>query len=77
MSTPPRVPRTYDRRPEGVQLAFVTNESTNGDDPGGGLSPFERFERLTQHVVSVPKSEVDERRKKLKAERKRAAARKK
>lgn len=55
----------------------VSDESTNGGHPGDGLTPFEKFERLTKHLVSVPKSEVDERRKKLKAERKRAAARKK
>lgn len=55
----------------------MVDPSTNGVDPGDGLSPFERFERLTKRLVQVPKSEVDERRKKLKAERKRAAARKK
>lgn len=55
----------------------MAEEASNGSDPGDGVSPFERFERLTKHVVSVPKSEIDERRKKLKAERKRAATRKK
>jgi len=51
--------------------------SSNGNVPGDGLSPFERFERLTKHLLSVPKAELNERIKKAKAERKRAASRKK
>jgi len=53
------------------------SESDNGAAPDGNLSPFERFERLTKNLIAVPKAEIDERRKKDKAERKRAAARKK
>lgn len=55
----------------------VADESSNGREPGDGLTPFERLERLTKNLLVVPKAEVDERRKKDKAERKRAAARKK
>jgi hypothetical protein len=51
-------------------------ESPNGNEPGDGLTPFERFERLTKRLVSVPKAEVDELRKKQQAERRRATSRK-
>lgn len=51
---------------------------SNGTDPhGDGRTEYDRFEQLTKHLVSVPKSELDERVKKAKAERKRAASRKK
>ena len=47
----------------------MSDEPSNGGDPSNDLTPFERFERLTKHLVSVPKSEVDARRKKAKAKR--------
>jgi hypothetical protein len=50
----------------------MADEPSNGSAPDGHLTPFERFERLTKHLVSVPKAEVDAARKRAK----RAAARK-
>ena len=55
----------------------MSDEPSNGGDPSNDLTPFERFERLTKHLVSVPKAEVDARREKLKSGRKRATASKK
>jgi hypothetical protein len=54
----------------------VADESSNGSDPDGTQSAFERFERLARRLVSVPKAEVDAERKKRQAERRRAASRK-
>jgi hypothetical protein len=34
-------------------------KDSEADD--GNLTPFERFERLTRHILSVPKSEIDKR----------------
>ncbi len=54
----------------------MPDESSNGDnEPADNLSPFERFERLTKRLVRVPKDEVDARRKKEQAERRRGTAR--
>ena len=33
-------------------------------------TPFDRFQRITQKIVSVPKEEIDRREKKWKAKRK-------
>ena len=47
----------------------MTDESRNRDETDDNGSAFERFERLAKHLVSVPKAEVDERRKQLKRRR--------
>jgi hypothetical protein len=44
-------------------------------EPADNRSAFERFEDLTRRLLSVPKSEVDARRKKDEQKRKRAADR--
>jgi len=58
----------------------MASESANGSDPakvrasdaseGEGLTPYERFERLTREIVAIPKAELDERREKAKRPRK-------
>ena len=44
--------------------------SRNGAEPvsdeADNLSPFERFERLTKQLLSVPKAEIDKQRQKSK-----------
>lgn len=35
-------------------------EEKNGENPDGGNSEFEDFQRLLKHVLSVPKEKVDE-----------------
>jgi len=52
----------------------VTDESRNGDEPADNGSPFERFERLTKRLVSVPKSDVDGLEKRRKRRRTRSPA---
>lgn len=62
----------------------MASESANGSDPakangpgptdsdpteGDGLTPYERFERLTREIVSVPKAEINKRREKAKRPR--------
>lgn len=49
----------------------MANESRNGADPAKGdvPTPYERFERLTREILSVPKSEIDKRREKSKRPR--------
>lgn len=44
----------------------MSDASPNGSDPASSDSatPFERFERLTRRLVSVPKEEIDKQRKK-------------
>jgi hypothetical protein len=49
----------------------MADEPSNGGAPDDNLTPFERFERLTKDLVTVPKTEIDAARKKAK----RAAAR--
>lgn len=39
-------------------------EPAKDDEPADKRTPFERLEELTRRVVSVPKAEVDELRKK-------------
>lgn len=43
-------------------------ESVNGSDPAkrNDPTPYERFERLTREILSVPKDEIDKRREKAK-----------
>lgn len=65
----------------GVRLPGMASESANGSDPAKGrrpdptedegLTPFERFERLTREIVAVPKAEVDKRREKATRPRRR------
>lgn len=38
------------------------NGAKPDSDEADNLTPFERFERLTRHVLSVPKAEIDKRR---------------
>jgi len=62
----------------------MASDSANGSDPtevsssdpaeDEGLTPYERFERLTREIVAVPKAEVDERREKAKRRRSKAAS---
>lgn len=49
----------------------MAKESANGSDPAKGdvPTPYERFERLTRDILSVPKSEIDKRREKAKRPR--------
>ena len=59
----------------------MPEESANGSDPShngtdptldgesDGRAPFERFEDLTKEILSVPKAELDKRRKKAKRPR--------
>lgn len=37
------------------------SRTSDAEAEDGTLTPFERFERLTRHILSVPKSEIDER----------------
>ena len=58
----------------------MASDPANGSDPAKvsdsdpaeaeGLTPYERFERLTRQIVAVPKAEVDKRREKAKRPRK-------
>jgi hypothetical protein len=62
----------------------MASDSANGSDPtevsssdpaeDEGLTPYERFERLTREIVAVPKAEVDERREKAKRPRSKAGS---
>lgn len=47
----------------------MADEPANGSDPDENLTPFEKFERLTKQLVSVPKSEIDKRREQAKPPR--------
>lgn len=60
----------------GARLADMVKPSPNGSDPakGDGPTAFERFERLTRDILSVPKAEIDKRREKQ-PKRPRAASR--
>ena len=44
----------------------MPRQSVNGSDPAksDGATPYERFERLTRDILSVPKAEIDKRREK-------------
>jgi hypothetical protein len=46
----------------------MADESPNGTGPTDAdpLTPFERFERLAKEIITVPKTELDERRKRVK-----------
>jgi hypothetical protein len=37
------------------------SRASDAEAEDGTLTPFERFERLTRHILSVPKSEIDKR----------------
>jgi hypothetical protein len=41
----------------------MATETSNGSEPADAdtSTPFERFERLTKHIVNVPKTELDEK----------------
>ena len=41
----------------------------NGENPGGGNSEFENFQHLLKQVLSVPKEDVDKRRREEQRER--------
>ena len=51
----------------------MADESSNWANPdeADNLTPFERFERLTKHLVGIPKTELDARRKQVKRRAKR------
>lgn len=41
----------------------------NGENPDGGNSEFENFQQLLKQVLSVPKEDVDKRRREERRER--------
>jgi hypothetical protein len=47
----------------------MTEEPQNGSEPQNHKSQLDRFTRLTQHLVSVPKAEIDALEKKRKRRR--------
>lgn len=50
-------------------MTAMTDESRNGNEPPNAKKQFDRFERLTQQLVSVPKTEIDALDKKRKRRR--------
>ena len=56
--------------PESVNGSKPQRESANGSSPGQDDedcgTEFERFERLTRQILSVPKDEVDRKRERAK-----------
>lgn len=69
--------RAHVQSASAVDYGTVARESAYGSDPAKGEVPtaYERFERLTREIVTVPKAEVDKRREKAKRPRKRARSR--
>lgn len=50
-------------------MTAMTDEPRNGNEPPNAKEQFDRFERLTKQLVSLPKAEIDALDKKRKRRR--------